>query len=277
VQLTLLFGNIFFKNVKFPSAHAVKNITLMSTKDFMSSNKVTSSNPFVFFSKAAFMQRISDLVRTGHSFYVMGELPIEKVAGFYSKMNDYYLVDEGKHVASRKRKDGFASFRLFLGRFNAEDPNVTFIMVRTDGVVPALANKEKWRDALVDKIQLTGYELVRHTRKDASKPSWSWRYTKQQEIDLRDSLVSSIRRKSDKDLSYLISQVAGTMGFAIARDQAKKMCHLVTSEWKRHRNITEKPPALPKRFGYVQRLPDVGRLLTDLDLKSIRKTKLKKS
>ena len=243
----------------------------------MSSKKVTSSNPFVFFSKAAFMQRISDLVRTGHSFYVMGELPIEKVAGFYSKMSDYYLIDEGKHVASRKRKDGFASFRLFLGRFNAEDPNITFIMLRTDGDIPALAKKENWRDALVDKIQLTNYELVRHTRKDASKPSWSWRYTKQQEINLRDSLVSSIRRKSDKDLSYLISQVAGTMGFTIARGQAKKMCVLVQSEWKRHRNITEKPPSLPKRFGYVQRMPDVGRPISDLDMKSTRKTKLKKS
>jgi hypothetical protein len=51
----------------------------------------------------------------------------------------------------------------------------------------------------------------------------------------------------------------------------------VQLEWKRHRNITEKPPALPKRFGYVQRVPDVGRPLSDLDMKSTRKTKLKKS
>lgn len=276
MQPTLLLGNIFEKNVKFTSAHVVKNITLMSMKDFMSSNKVTSSNPFVFFSKAAFMQRISDVVRTGHNFYFMGELPIEKVAGFYSKMSAFYLIDEGKHIASRKRKAGFASFRLFLARFNAEDPNITFIMLRTDGDIPALAKKENWRDALVDKINLTGYELVRHTRNGASKPSWSWRYTKQQEIDLREAIVSAIRRKSDKDLSFLISQVAGTMGFAIARDQAKKICVLVQREWKRHRNITEKHPALPKRFGYVQRLPDVGRSLSDLDLKSTRKTKLQK-
>lgn len=220
------------------------------------------------------MQRISDLVRTGHFYHVQGEIPLEKVSGFYSKMNMFYSVDEGRLAASRKRKAGKAAFRLLLARFKSDDPNIHFVLLCTDGEAPEAAKRERWLNALNDKITITGYELVRHTRKTETSPAWSWRYTKQTETDLRDSIVSAIRRKSDKDLSYLISQVSETIGFALARDQAKKMCKLVASEWKRHRNINEAVPELPKRFRYVQRLADIGRALNELNMRSIRKTKL---
>lgn len=236
--------------------------------------KSTPSNPFVFFSKAAYMQRISDLVRSGHHHFVQGEIPLEKVAGFYSKMNMFYSVDEGRLAASRKRKAGKAAFRLLLARFNSTDPLIHFVLLCTAGDTPDAAKRESWLHVLSNKISITGYELVRHTRKNENEPAWSWRYTKQTEIDLRDSIVSAIKRKSDKDLSYLISQVADTIGFALARDQAKKMFALVKSEWKRHRNITEPLPELPKRIRYVQRVADIGRTLNELTMRPIRKTKL---
>lgn len=51
--------------------------------------KTSSSNisdPFVFERKTPDMRRIADLVRAGHSQYVMGAIPVEKASSFASKM-----------------------------------------------------------------------------------------------------------------------------------------------------------------------------------------------
>ncbi len=51
--------------------------------------KTSSSNisdPFVFEGKTHYMQRIADLVRAGHSQYVMGAIPVKKAGFFASKM-----------------------------------------------------------------------------------------------------------------------------------------------------------------------------------------------
>lgn len=220
------------------------------------------------------MQRLSDLVRNGHIFYVTGEISKEKINTFSERMDQLYDVDQNAMAASRKRKSGQASFRLLLASLNNNE-KFTFFLLHTEGKVSDLAKNEKWCNALQDKVNVTGYHLVRKSREGSKNPSWTWEYNKEQYHLLFDSVTTAIRRKSDKDLSFYISMIKKTQGFAGARVQAKKLLQLIKDEWKRHRG-QDAMPELPSRIGYNRRLPTLGRVVEDANkMRAIRKSSVK--
>jgi hypothetical protein len=217
---------------------------------------------FVITKKAALMQRLGDLVRTGHHWYVEGQIPTAKAGYLAGKMDALYQVGLSRLEQSRKRKSGKASFRMLMLHQESHE-NLLWWLLRTDGTVPPEAEREKWHDALADRITLTGYELVRQTRAGAKVPAWTWRYTKTREQELRDGLVRAIRTKRDDELRQLIQTIWRTPGFAAARDQVKKMKALILADWRRSRG-GDPPPEIPERLGYVRRIPDLGRKLSEL-------------
>lgn len=215
---------------------------------------------FVFDRKAVMMQRIADNVRSGHFFYVQGECSIHKLDSLYKKFAKFYNCHYDKLKASRYRKKGFASARFFAYVPENSD-KAHWLLARTKGdfEVPEVAKLEKWRDALKDRINLTGYELVRITKEHEPKPVWTWRYTKTRESEIRDAIVSAIRHKQELSLNQLINTVWRSPGFAGVRDQVKKMGNLIKEEWKRSRSATEKMPEIPKVIGYIRRIKNEGR------------------
>ena len=221
---------------------------------------------FVLTKKTTIMQRLSDLIRTGHTSYVEGQIPAEKAPYFAAKLDALYLVGQNKLQASRHRKAGNASFRLLMLASEGH-AQIRWYLLRTDGRMPAEASREKWRDALSDRITLTGYELVRLTKPGAKAPVYTWRYTKDRAQDLREAILHAIRTKRDDELRQLIHSIFKTPGFAGARDQVKKMVDLIKDEWKRSRSKADPLPDIPTRLGYVRRLPDVGLKLSELGVK----------
>lgn len=230
---------------------------------------------FVLTKKSALMQRLADLVRTGHEHYVAGQIPVEKAGYFAAKLDGLYHVGQDKLQASRQRKTGAASFRLLMLQLDGES-DLRFWLLRTDGQIPVDATREKWRDALKDRVELTGYELVRLTKPGQAKPAYTWRYTRDRAADLRDALLRCVRTKRDDELRQLIQTIWRTPGFSAARDQVKKMADMLRAEWKRSRG-GDQMPEIPERLGYVRRLPDIGRKLSELDKKPTRKTPKNKS
>lgn len=227
----------------------------------------TTLDWFIFTKKSPLMQRLADLVRTGHTHYVEGLIPVEKAATLAGKLDDLYKVGQDKLQASRQRKTGAASFRLLM-LFTEGDEQLRFWLLRTDGEIPPAGQREKWRDALSDRINLTGYELIRQTREGQAAPAYTWRYTKQRAADLRDALLRAVRTKRDDELRQLIHSIFRTPGFAAARDQVKKMVDLIKDEWKRSRKKDEPLPEIPARLGYVRRLPDVGLMISEIGIKT---------
>lgn len=217
---------------------------------------------FVFTKKAALMQRLGDLVRTGHVQYVEGSIDLAKAPFFAAKLDHLYRVGLTRLEASRRRKTGDAAFRLLMLTEESDKP-IRWWLLRTVGNMPPEGHREKWRDALRDRIKMTGYELVRQPRPGKSVASWTWRYTKEREADLRDAIVRAVRTKRDDELRQLIHVIWRTPGFAAARAQVKKMGQLIVGEWKRNRG-DDPMPELPTRMGYVRRLPDVGVKLSTL-------------
>lgn len=236
----------------------------LSKKIVIMMSKMSEKIPelFVFTKKTVFMQRIADLVRTDHVNYASGEIPLRKLDSLYKKFAKFYNCHFGKLEASRYRKKGYASAR-FLAYLPEDSDKAHWILLVSYGdfEFAELGKLEKWRDALKDRINLTGYELVRITKPTEPKPVWTWRYIKSREQELRDAIVSAIRHRQELALSQLINTVWRSPGFAGVRDQVKKMGNLIKEEWKRSRTATEQMPEIPQRIGYVQRLPDKGKYI----------------
>lgn len=234
------------------------------------STALNFSNPFAFTYKTPFMQRIADVVRSGHLQYALGTIPLEKAGFLAHKFETQFKTHLGKVESCRARKRGEPSARL-LFLLQADDDHLTWVLLFQPGSVPDQSG-QKWRDALTDKIILTGYELVRHTRPGSKKPAWTWRYTLKQYDLLRDSIVSAIRNKQDEGLRQLIHSISRSPGFAGVRDQVKKLKDLIKAEWKRRRAKSEPMPTMP-HHGYARRLPDRGCRLSELRLSTGRQAK----
>jgi len=209
------------------------------------------------------MQRIQDYVRTGHHFFIQGVIPTPKVPSFAGKMTTLHPVFNNKLQAFRAREKGEATGRLMFWLPHSGSENTHWILlIHPPKEYPdksKLDPLEKWKDAFHrdEKVELTGYELVRKTKENEKKPVWTWRYRADRYADLRDSLVLEIRSKRDQDLKKSLDVIWGSMGFAGSREQAKALEKIFKDEWNRRRP-GEKPPETPKGHGYLRRKADTG-------------------
>jgi hypothetical protein len=218
-------------------------------------------NTFVHTKKTPFMQRVADLVRTGHTQYVIGQVALKKAGYLAGKFSGTLSINEDKVQAFRARKKGLPTARLLF--LEAADPDLLhWILLMQSGEQPDVSG-QNWRDALEDRIAITGYELVRKTRPGAQGPAWTWRYTQASQNRLHDEIVAAIRHKDDAQLRQLIDSIRRSPGFAAVRDQVKELKNLIGKEWKRSRRSSEPLPVLP-RHGYVRRIEDVGMRLNEL-------------
>lgn len=216
---------------------------------------------FIFDKKTPWMQRISDYVRLGHVYFICGQIEPSKVKFLSEKFAKNYETGLSKLEQSRKRKNGFASFKFLA--WNEENANIVhWILCRTEGTLPDIGTREKWQDATSKtRLHITGgYELVRLTKPEEPKPTWTWRYSKTHYEDLRESVLRALRNKRDDLLNQLIHEIWRTPGFAGARTQVKAIGKLIKQEWKRVRSA-DKFPEIPTRIGYVRRIKDVGHVL----------------
>lgn len=227
----------------------------------MTSNRDSTPDVFVFTKKTAYMQRISDLVRPGHSSYVQGRISLDKARTLAKKFEERYAISRTKLEASRARRVGLSSTRLLLLHQEGQT-ELDWILLHHRGDEPDA--DEKWRDAISDRINVTGYELVRLTKPAEPRPVWTWRYTRIRYEDLRNEFIECIRQRRQRDLEQLIHVTWRSPGFHGVREQVKKLRELIKAEWKRSRGSKEEPPVIPERIGYLRRLPDVGLKLSTL-------------
>jgi hypothetical protein len=227
----------------------------------------SASSIFVFTKKTAFMQRIADLVRTGHTRFVQGEVSIERAQVLHDKFQRLYDINLSHLQASRRRKAGYATARmLFLAQEGQE--KLLWVLLTTPGKfsIDGIEHLERWRDACKkgERIVVTSYELKRITKPQEPKPVWTWAYTAERERELREAIIGAIRRKSDQELAQLIHVAWRSPGFSGVRQQVKKFGQLIRAEWRRSRKESEPLPVIPGRIGYVQRLKDKGKPLSEL-------------
>jgi len=123
-------------------------------------------DPFVYEKKTVLMQRLADLVRTGHTRYMRGEISAERAGRLADKFARMYDCDLDKMAASRARAAGRASTRLLLWQPEPEADRLVWFLVATPGEFPLEDASQEWRDAMSDRqrVELGTYELVRITK-----------------------------------------------------------------------------------------------------------------
>ena len=123
-------------------------------------------DPLILEYKTAFMQRLCDAVRTGHSRYIGGQTHITKLPALLAKFDYLYQPFEGRLDASRARKQGLMTSRWIAYIDRPKEPEFVhwFLMIHHDETLrfrTGHCQNELWADALQIPISVTGYELIR--------------------------------------------------------------------------------------------------------------------
>jgi hypothetical protein len=221
--------------------------------------KWSPADPWIHVKKTSFMQRLSDRVRQGATFYVAGQTPLNRVSSLVQKLAQRWPLNLTPMQASRRAKAGHPTY-FWIGWLDDDSQLVHWFVLHKPGTEPD--RTDLWKCALHDRLTLTGYELVRHTRSGSKAPAWTWRYKKETMDSIRESLIFAIRGRQDLRAEQLIHTLFRSPGFAGVREQVKKMRLLSIAEWKRSRSSTELIFHIPPTIGYVSRLSDRGMLLS---------------
>jgi hypothetical protein len=205
----------------------------------------------IFKSKIAFMQRASDWVRVGYHQWLMGTISRKKAQSFIRKFERNYFVDDDKNQRFKSKKNGDGCAALLL--WESEPGVLTWLLLVSAGEHPA-HRMEKLKNALEShgRIKLTGYELVRHTRTGAIKPSWTWRITLENYEAWRLRIIQTCRNGDEQKIRQTIYSLYHTPGFAQCRSQVGKLLALFKAEWARSRPSKPFPPT-PSLLPYVRR------------------------
>lgn len=208
------------------------------------------------------MQRLADKVRGGYTHYIQGACAPDKAPYVAQKFSTRYPLWVSDSTQTRRRKAGLNCYR-WMAYLEAGTNLVHWVLLLAPSADQP-DQSDEWRDSNKERLRLTGYELVKLTRPGSSKPSLSWRYTRERHDQIRNSIVVAIRTRRDTDLAQLIYSTWRSPGFHGVGEQIKKLRKLIIHEWERARSKAEVMPNIPKRFGYVRRLSDVRATWTDL-------------
>jgi hypothetical protein len=211
------------------------------------------ADPSIHIKKTSFMQRIADRVRSGATHYIGGRTPLSRVPALVQKLAGRWPLNLSAMQASRRTKAGHATY-YWIGWHDEENKVVHWFVLQKPGTTPD--TEDTWKNALDDRIGLTGYELVRHTRTGAKNPAWTWRYNKARFEDIRAGLIADIRGRRDLLAQQAVHSMFRSPGFAGVREQVKRLRALCISEWKRSRKENEPMFEIPPTIGYVRRLRD---------------------
>lgn len=203
-------------------------------------------------SPTAFLQRVSDALRYGLTWYTAGTAPEAKWAGIEAKLRARYpTLGRDRKFLARERKAGRPAVRLFVlqpkGRAAGQ---VEFVLA---AAAPVPGDGERWRDATRDRLSVWAYEAVRQTRPGSDAPAWTWRLQKPRYDALRSEIIERVRKSQDNELAALAASTKRWPGFAPVRKQQRALGILLAGEWKRSRAYGTTPPEWP-RLGYVRRL-----------------------
>ncbi len=231
-------------------------------------------NQFVFTTRASFMQRIADYVRSGHHRWTSGEVQLERAHALVQRFAALYRIDATRGQRLRMKRSGIASAHLLMyarrTTDGAQSRTIFWVLLVSDGVHPA-AQSETLRDARIadERLRMSGYELVQLPRKDSDAPAWTWRMTAERYQSWRDQVVECARKPALRAERDITKKLYSTPGFAGVRSQVGFIVGLWRREWKRRRAASDAFPKLPP-LRYVQRLKSIGIPLSQLTRDAMR-------
>lgn len=248
-------------------------------------------DPIVLESRQTLMQRIADYVRTGHTHWTSGQIPLERAPAVARKFARIYEVDLDRNRRFRAKRAGEANAVLLLLRKPA-DMLVTWFLLCTDGEHVA-HQLERLHDASAKagRVQFGDYELVRLNKrikpratrsqrdagirlgmispaKEPEAPTLgrlvlTWRMNADAYEGWRERALTTARGLNPFAARQFLAELYSVPGFFGARQQVGKVAALFRREFRRRHGSLAGCPPLPK-LGYVARRADRGARLSRL-------------
>ena len=192
-------------------------------------------------SKVDAMQRILNYVSRGYVFYTSSSVLKAKWHGFATKMVKLYEVD--RTTQQRYRAKAKNNSNVVLVAFSSKkDTHVHFVLLATAGNEnDAIFVCEKMQDVTNKQTRLivTGYELLKLSRKGSEQARLTWRMTRETMEDWKSRIKGAVRSKSRDAIAQCIWSLERIAGFHGARQQAFELSRLLENELKRHYKATE--------------------------------------
>ena len=214
-----------------------------------------SYDPRIITGKSVLMQQVAAYARAGYFYALRGTVPLSRAALFVRKFRDIYVVHLNKDQRYRRKRAGLGNAVLMLWRHDRDVPELTWVLMVTDGDHPAHTLEPRLRDLRKhdERFELTGYELVQITRSGARAPSWTWRLTEEGYGAWRTRIVRAVRQNNDMEARQAWYSMHQAPGFAPVRAQTKRLIRLMRAEWARRRATGF--PFGPTKLFYLARLP----------------------
>jgi hypothetical protein len=213
-------------------------------------------DPPVIISKTVFMQRASDYVRAGLSYFCQGEIEAPKVARLAHKFARYYRTDLGGDRNQRARAKARGEGSAILLLYPVSAGSLAWLLLVSPPTLDHPAHRLEQLASAFDRrtrIRLRGYELVLRTRPGAERPALTWRYDKVSYELWRARIIEVVRRRDACAIRQAVWSLYRTPGFAGSREQVGKLVTLLRAEARR-RFGSRWRVGTPPRLHYVERV-----------------------
>lgn len=196
------------------------------------------------------MQRVSDALLVGLTWYVQGRLPLAEAWRLVAKFQERFpQLTRDRFHAHRRKAAGDPRYKLvvFANRSSSE---ALFWLLTDRNEDP----REKWLDATgVERPRCYEYEAVRRTRAGSGTAAWTWQLTSEHFAERKAELKQAIRGDRPEMVELLRDRTLTWAGFAGVRAQHAELGKVCRNEWVRRYRAGSPPPEWPK-LRYVRRL-----------------------
>lgn len=195
------------------------------------------------------LQRISDALRSGLTWYTSGSLALTKASSLVAKLQSAFPeLTKNRQHSSRLKTAGKPRYKLVVFANRSEGTALFWLL--TDQPTDL---REQWLDATdaASRLRCYQWEAVRRTKPGGALPVWTWAMTSEALVSAKSELRRVIRNGLI-DQAVVWGQASATWpGFSAVRRQRVALANFYAREWRRSRS--DEPPAWP-RLRYVQRL-----------------------
>lgn len=225
--------------------------------------KPCRSSSIIFVSRTLTLQRLLDAVAHGYIMWCAGSIPALRCSQLLKKFNLNYQVFADRNERARRKRAGLGNAQMLLW-LNHDVIHWWLLVTPPSAGDHAAHSTEQLRNALnqANRIEIDGFELVRLPKKEQEKPSLTWRMTDHKYQGWRNSVIDTVRSRSNHSMHHLLYRLWSSPGFAGVRSQIGKISALYRSEVKRSGN--KDAPLPPKRLSYVRRLKQDGITLSQM-------------
>jgi hypothetical protein len=217
------------------------------------------NKPIIFTKKTVLLQALQDAVRYGHTHYLSGTTPVERIEQTVAAFDFEHRAFSDKNEKACLKRKGFGFVKAVLWHQRDSD-RVYWWLLSTppEAGKNHIHSSENLRDALHpdERLLFENLELVRQPRQGTSVAKLTWRLTDEAYSDLQVKIRDAVRSSSFHKMHNILRLLWSLPGFNGVRSQIGYLVAAYKNEVKRA-NL-KAAPIPPKTLYYLRRIKHDG-------------------